>query len=162
MVQTVVVGVVVGAIFTIGLRWRAARINERVMRSREQFAALVVREEMKSAISALDLALKGDDSKWLVSMSESRTLSEAWHEHGEELVGLGARSWEVLSNAVNAVEPSYGLVSVSAQADELRASLMGRRELLVKGIEVLNDVHEQRTRPWSTRPDRADSLLADR
>jgi hypothetical protein len=160
MVLAIVVGVVVGAMFTIRLRWRAARIEERAARSREQLAALVVREEMKSAISALDFALKGHDCKWLVSMSESRTLSEAWHVHGVELVGLGARKWEVLSKAVTAVEPRYGLVSLSAQAEELRASLAGRRELLVEGIEILSDVHEQRAGPWSTQPEPADSLLA--
>jgi hypothetical protein len=140
MIQTVVIGVAVGGAFTLGLRWRAARAEERAARSRERLAALLVCEEMKAAISALDLALRGDDPKWLVSMSESRTLSEAWHRHGEELAGLGAQRWEVLSEAVTAVAPSYGLVSVSVHAEDLRRSLTERRELLAEGVAILCDV----------------------
>jgi hypothetical protein len=138
VIRTVVVGVVLSGVFTLCLRWRAARAEERAARSRQRLAALVVCEEMKAAINALDLALKADNSKWLVSMSESRTLSEAWHEHGEELAGLGSRSWEVLSDAVTAVAPSYGLVSVSAHSEDLRRSLAERRELLAEGVGILS------------------------
>jgi hypothetical protein len=138
MIQTVVVGVVLGGAFILCLWWRAVRAEERAARSRERLAALVVCEEMKAAISALDLALKADNPKWLVSMSESRTLSEAWHEHGEVLAGLGERSWEVLSEAVTAVAPSYGLVSVSAHREDLRRSLAERRELLAEGVGILS------------------------
>jgi hypothetical protein len=138
MIQLVAVGVVSGGGFTLSVRCRAARAEQRAARSRERLAALVVCEEMKAAISALDLALRTDDPKWLVSMSESRTLSEAWHEHGEELAGLGAQRWEVLSEAVTAVAPRYGLVSVSAHGEDLRRSLTERRELLAEGVGILS------------------------
>jgi hypothetical protein len=146
MIQTVILGIVIGATFMLCLRLRAARAEERAARSRQRLAALVVCEEMKAAISALDLALRADNSKWLVSMSESRTLSEAWHEHGEELAGLGARRWEVLSEAVTAVAPSYGLVSVSAHGEDLRRSLTERRELLAEGVGILSDAHRATSR----------------
>jgi hypothetical protein len=138
MIQTVAIGVVISGVYTFCLWWRAVRAEERAARSRQRLAALVVCEEMRAAISAIDLALKADNSKWLVSMSESRTLSEAWHEHGEELAGLGARHWEVLSEAVTAVAPSYGLESVSAQGEDLRRSLTERRELLAQGVGILS------------------------
>jgi hypothetical protein len=146
MIQAVAVGVVVGAAFTVGLHWRAARVEARATHSREELAALVLCEEMKAAISALDFALREDDSRWLVSMSESRALSEVWREHAEELTGLGAQRWEVLSEAVTAVAPSYGLVSVSAQVEDWRRSLTERRELLVEGVGILREVRERRTR----------------
>jgi hypothetical protein len=56
MVQAIAVGVVVGGLITLGLWWRAARAEERETRRREQLAALVLYEEMKAAISALDFA----------------------------------------------------------------------------------------------------------
>jgi hypothetical protein len=138
MIQAVLVGVVIAGLVTLCVRWRAARARERAARNREQLAALLLCEEMKAAISALDLALRSDDPKWLVSMSESRTLSEAWQEHGEELAVLGAQRWEVLSEAVTAVAPSYGLVSVSVHTDDLRRSLRERRELLAEGVGILS------------------------
>lgn len=106
MVQAIVVGVVIGGLITVGLQRRATRANEREARSREQLAAIVLGEEMDAAIAALDLALSDDGAKWVVSMSESKTLSEAWREHGDALVGLGTERWEVISDAVNAMAPS--------------------------------------------------------
>ena len=148
MVRAIVVGAVIAGLITLGLRWRVARAQERQARAREQLAALVLYEEMQAAISALDFALR-EDSKWLVSMSESRTLSEAWHEHGMELSGLGAGQWETLSAAVTAMEPSYELLSVGARAEDLRRSLPERRELLVEGTGILRALHEGRPRSWS-------------
>ena len=142
MVQAILVGVMIGGSITLGLRWRAARAEEREARSRERLAAVVLHEEMKAAIAALDLALRDDDSRWLVSMSESRTLTEAWREHGEALLGLGAKRWEVISDAVSAVAPSYGLVY--GRAEDLKRSLPERRELLVEGAGILRGFHGQR------------------
>jgi hypothetical protein len=85
-----------------------------------------------------------EDSKWLVSMSESRTLSEAWHEHGKELSGLAAAQWEVLSAAVTAMAPSYSLLSVGSRTEDLRRSLPERRQLLVEGTGILRALHERR------------------
>jgi hypothetical protein len=83
MAPAIVLGVVFGGLIHGGLRWRAARREKPEVESRERLAALVLYEETKAAIDALDLALRGDSSKWFVSMSESRTPSEAWHEHAE-------------------------------------------------------------------------------
>jgi hypothetical protein len=160
MVQAIVVGVVVtGGVIRFGLRWHAARAEERAGRSREQLAAVVLYEEMKAAISALDLALRDEHSKWLVSMSESRTLSEAWHEHGRELLGIGAAQWEVLSAAVTAMAPSYNLLSVRAQTEDLRRSLTERRDLLVEGTGILRAVYERRTRSSSRHSGQICSLV---
>ena len=151
MALAIVLGVVFGGLIHGGLRWRATRREKPEVQSREQLAALVLYEEMKAAIDALDLALSGDGYKWFASMSESRTLSEAWHEHGEELAGLGSERWAVLSEAVTAVAPSYGLVSVSAQTDDLSRSLTERRELLVEGAAILRVARDQPPRKWFLR-----------
>ena len=159
MVQAIVVGVVIGGLITVGLQRRATRANEREARSREQLAAIVLGEEMDAAIAALDLALSDDGAKWVVSMSESKTLSEAWREHGDALVGLGTERWEVISDAVNAMAPSYRLVSTSRQTEDLKRSLPERRELLVEGARILRSVHERPARKRSPNTDRIRSLL---
>jgi hypothetical protein len=139
MVLAIVVGLLIGGLTILMQGWRARRRAERAVRSREQIAALVLYEEMTAAISALDLALTADGSKWLLSMSESRTLTEAWHEHGEALVGLGAERWNVLSDAVSAVAPSLGLVSASAYTPEFKPSLTERRKLLIEAAGILRE-----------------------
>ncbi len=75
-------------------------------------------------------------------MSESRTLTEAWREHGEALLGLGAKRWEVISDAVSAVAPSYGLVY--GRAAELKRLLPERRQSQDDGAGLLRGRHGQR------------------
>src|SRR5581483_10890094 len=122
MVQTIVVGVVIGVLMTLGLRLPGARARKREARGREQLAAVVLYEELKAAIDSLELALSADGSKWCVSLSQSSTLTEAWRDHGEALVGLGADRWCILSDAVSAVAPSQNLVLVSGPNDALARS----------------------------------------
>jgi hypothetical protein len=139
MVLAIIVGLLIGGVTTFMHRLHKRRAAERAVRSREELAALLLYEEMTAAISALDLALTADGSKWLRSMSESRTLTEAWHEHGEALVGLGTERWNALSDAVSAVAPSYDLVPARGSAPELKPSLKERRRLLVEGAEILRE-----------------------
>ncbi len=159
MVQAIAVGVVVGGLAALGLRRRDAHAEAREARSRERIAAVVLYEEIKAAIEAIDMALHDDSSKWLVSVAESTTLTEAWREQAEALQGLGAERWYVLSDAVSAVAPCFGRISAGVQAKALRRSLMERRELLVEGAGILLSVRDRRTRDWSWQPRRIRSLL---
>lgn len=140
MVPTILVGVALGGLVMLSHRWRAARAEKYEARGREQLAAIVLYEEMKAAISALDLALRHEDSRWLASMSESRTLSEAWREHGGALLGLGVDQWEVLSAAVTAMTPGYSLLPIGGQSAGSKSSLTKRRELLLAGTGILLSV----------------------
>jgi hypothetical protein len=146
MVQTIVVGVVVGGLAALGLRRRDERAEAREARSLERLAAIVLYEEMKAAIEAIDMALREDSSKWLVCMAESTTLTEAWLEQAEALQALEPERWYVLIDAVSAVAPSVGLIPANAQAEDLRRSLRERRELLVEGAGVLRGVRDRQTR----------------
>jgi len=159
MVQAIVVGVVVGGLAALGLRWRDARAEARGARCRERLAAIVLYEEMRAAIEAIDIALRDDGSKWLVSMARSTTLTEAWREHAEALQGLGVERWYVVSDAVSAVAPGFGIVPAGTQAEDLRRSLVVRRELLVEGADILLGVREHRPRDWSGQPRRIRSML---
>src|ERR1700761_8803595 len=115
MMEAIVAGVILGGLTTLAVQLRLKRANDRRAEKREQLAVIVMYAEVTAAIAALDLALSNGNSNWLASMSESRTLSEAWREHGEALIGLGSQSWTALSDAVNAVAPTYGLSSASKQ-----------------------------------------------
>jgi hypothetical protein len=159
MVQAIVVGVVFGGLAVLALRRHDARAEGREARRRERLAAIVLYEEIKAAIEAIDMALHDNSSKWLVSMAESTTLTEAWREQAEALQGLGAERWYVLNDAVSAVAPSFGLISTSARAEDLKRSLVERRELLVESARILLSVRDRRTRDWSRRPARIRSLL---
>jgi hypothetical protein len=154
MVQTFVVAGSFGAVAGLAWWWRARRAEELAAERREQLAVIVMYGEMTAAIEALDLALRDDGSKWVVSMSESRTLSEAWRDHGEALIGLGSQQWEVLSEAVTAVAPSYGLGSGNAQVEpeELRRVLTERRQRLIEGARVLRDMHQTLVSSWPAEP----------
>ena len=154
MVQTFVVLGSFGAVLGLALWWRARLDLERAAESREQLAVIVMYGEMTAAIAALDLALRDGSSKWVVSMSESRTLSEAWRDHGEALIGLGSQQWEVLSEAVTAVAPSYGLGSGDAptEPEEARRVLTERRQRLVDGARVLRDMHQTIVSSWPDDP----------
>jgi hypothetical protein len=159
MVGAIVFGFVVGGLFALGLRSRATREQRREARRRERLAAIVLCEEMQSAIDALDMALRDDGSKWLVSMSQSTTLTEAWDAHAESLLGLGPERWVVINDAVSAVAPTYSPVSDSGQTEHLKRSLPGRRARLVNGAEILRSVRDRRGRRRSLRSDRIRSLL---
>jgi hypothetical protein len=149
MVQTIVFAGWLGSLMGLALWWRAKRAEGREAESREQLAVIVMYAEVTAAIAALDLALRDGGSKWVVSMSESRTLSEAWRDHGEALIGLGSQRWAVLSEAVTAVAPSYGLGSGSPQTEtEMKRSLAERRQLLIEGARVLRDNHEAIVGSW--------------
>lgn len=154
----IVVGVVLGCVAALGLRRLDAHAIDREARHQERLAAIILYEEIKAAIEAIDMALKDDSSKWLVSMSESITLTEAWREQAEALQGVGADRWQVLSDAVSAMEPNHGLGSVKAAAEDLRRLLLERRELLVESAEILLRVRGHRTQR-RLRPLRARSLL---
>jgi hypothetical protein len=78
MGQAIIVGVVFGSLVAVELRSRARRTDEHEAQKREQLAAVLVHAEVAAAIESLDFALRADGSKWLASMSESATLSEAW------------------------------------------------------------------------------------
>ena len=159
MVQAIVCGVVVGVVAALCLRWRDARAQAHQERGRERLAAIVLYEEINAAIEAIDMALRDDSSKWLVSMAESKTLTEAWREQAEALQGLGVERWYVLSDAVSAVAPGFGLISTSAQADDLRRLLRERRALLVEGAGILLSVCDRQTRDWPRQPKRIRFLL---
>lgn len=150
MVQTFVVAGSFGAVAGLAWWWRLKRAEEQAAENREQLAVIVMYGEMTAAIEALDLALRDGSSKWVVSMSESRTLSEAWRDHGAALIGLGSQQWEVLSEAVTAVAPSYGLGSGNAQdePEEMRRILTERRQRLAAGARVLRDMHQTIVSSW--------------
>ncbi len=134
VVNAIVVGVIVGCLVSFGERGFTAR---RGNRSREQRAARVLRDEMAWAINALDSALRDSDPSWLAGLSASRTVAEAWYEHGDALVALGPEHWEVLGDAVSSDPASYELSSGTAQSDDLKQALGRRREQLAAGAEVL-------------------------
>jgi hypothetical protein len=140
MLGTIVVGVVVGGLATLARRWHRTLPIWRNGPTREQLAARVVYEEMIAAISAIDLALRDDESRWLLSLSESTTLTEAWRDYGDVLLGLDLERWEVLIDAMSAVPPSYGLTSIDTRSDDLKSALATRRERLVDGAEILRVV----------------------
>jgi hypothetical protein len=139
VVPVIGLGVFLGVLVKLGMRWRSARAASRDERERERVAAIVLYEEMSAAIGGLDLALREDGSKWLESMAQSTTLIEAWQEHGPALIGLGLERWYTLSDAVTAMEPAYELAAAKPQPHELRASLAERRRLLVDGAEILHE-----------------------
>jgi len=149
MVGTILFAVVIGGLATLALRWRDRRAEKREARSRERIAAIVLYEEIKAAIDAINMALKDDSSKWLLSMSESATLTEVWREQAEALQGLGPEHWYVLSEAVSAVTPSYRLLSTNRQLEELRRSLAELRELLVKSAGIVLGVRDRQTQNLS-------------
>jgi hypothetical protein len=149
MVGAIAVGLVIGGMATVVLRRRRALAQERQARTRERIAAIIVHDEIKAAIDSIDMALQDSNAKWLVSMSESATLTGAWREQADALQGLATEHWHVVSDAVDAVSPSYGLASAKPPVDDLRRSLIERRELLVQGAEVLRSVRDQRTRARS-------------
>jgi hypothetical protein len=159
MLQTIVVGALLGGLITLAVKWRSKLVRARQAQRREQLAVIVMYAEMTAAIAALDLALRDGNSKWLASMSESRTLSEAWRDHGEALVGLGNQQWAVLSDAVNAVAPNYALTSASPQTHgDLRRSLTARRQLLVEGARILRSAHQEQGESASPHSEHARSL----
>jgi hypothetical protein len=141
MAFAIVVGVVPCVLFGL---WRRRRVTHRDAENLELLAAVVLYDEMTAAIGALDLALRNDDPKWLASMSESRTLSEAWYEHAEDLAALPEEHWAVVSDAVTAMAPGQRSVLASAgRDDDLRPSLTQSRELLVQGAEILRAVRDR-------------------
>lgn len=137
MVEAIVFAVVLGGLVALGLCWREVLAREREARNREQLAVVVLYEEMQATIDSLESALKADRSKWLLSMSQSPALTKAWREHGEALLGLGAERWGVISDAVSGVAPSHRPVSVSWETADLQRLLTQRRELLMRGAEIL-------------------------
>jgi hypothetical protein len=159
MVGVIVVGVVIGGLATVALCRCRAHAEARQARTRERVAAIVLYEEVKAAIDAIDMALQSGGSRWLVSMSESTTLTEAWREQAQALQGLGAERWYAVSDAVSAVSPSCGLVSSTPPIEDLRRSLTERREMLLESAEILRDVRDRRTRDWSLRHGRTHYLL---
>lgn len=160
------IGIVVAALAGLVRRLFKGRS---AARQRELLAAQVLLEEMTAALSALDMALRRTDFKWLQSLSESRMLADAWQEHWEAL-GLrpADEHWEVIHEAVRAVAPTYGFASVTVREDKLKQTLMGRRERLVDATDILRVITDrqraartkelerladQRRRKWETRQD---------
>lgn len=145
MVAVIVFGVVVGGMTAGVLHRRRTRAKEREARSRERLAAIVLYEEVMAAIDGIDMALQGEGSKWLFSLSESTTLSEAWREQAAALMALDLERWHVLSDAVNAVAPQHRLKSANAHPEDIRRSLMANRELLIESAGILIEVRDART-----------------
>jgi len=143
VLETIVICVVVGVLVTLA-RWR--RAGARDARCREQVAAILIHEEMTAAISSLDLALREDDAKWLVSMSQSATLTETWREHGQALVDLEPERWGMLDQAVSAMTPTYALTSAGTEIEDQRRTLTARRSQLVEGAGILRAVLDERPR----------------
>jgi hypothetical protein len=143
VLETIVICVVLGVLVMLARWWRA---GARDARSREQVAAILIHEEMTAAISSLDLALREDDARWLVSMSESATLTEVWREHGQALVGLEPERWGVLDGAVSAMTPRYALKSAGTEIEGQRRSSTARRSQLVEGAGILRGVLDERPR----------------
>lgn len=154
MGQAIIVGVVSGLLIALGLRSRSLRALEREAQKREQLAAVLMYAEVAAAIEALDFALRADDPKWLASMSESTTLSEAWREHAETLNGLPSEHWAIVNEAVAAVAPSYALSSAGTkpQIEDLKRSLTDRRQLLIEAARILEGVYDGPSRESSAQP----------
>lgn len=58
--------------------------------------------------------------------------------------------WEILDEAVKAVEPTYGLDLVRPSSDPLQPSLVERQERLRRGMDVLRDMLEVGVAPPAT------------
>ena len=154
MGQAIIVGVVIGLLAALELRSRSHRAQEREAQKREQLAAALMYAGVAAAIESLDFVIRADDSKWLASMSETTTLSEAWRDHAEALSGLESTHWSTVNEAVHAVAPSYVLSSAGGRSEieDLRRSLVERRQLLIEAAEILHGVHHGPKREWSWAP----------
>lgn len=158
MVLAVVVGVVIGGLTTLALRWRDARIAKRDARGRERLAAIVLYEEIAAAINAIDMALRDDSSRWLLSVSQSATLTEAWREQADALQELDADHWSVLNEAVSTLTRGHELIAPDPQPEDLRRSLVERRQLLASCADIVRTVRDRRTRTGWGRHARVGSL----
>ena len=119
-------------------RTQYVRANGR--REQELLGAKALYEEMDAALRSINMAARNADSRWVAGLSESRTLAETWLAHGPAFQRLDLGLWEILDDAVRAVEPSYGLGLVRAVSDPLQPSLLERQMRLRRGLDVLRDM----------------------
>ena len=106
----------------------------------ELLGAQALHEEMDAALRSINMAASNADPSWVAGLSESRTLAETWLAHGPAFQRLDLARWEILDDAVRAVEPSYGLGLVRAVSDPLQPSLPERQLRLRRGLDVLRDL----------------------
>ena len=99
-------------------------------------------EEMDAALRSVNMATRNADSRWVAGLSESRTLAETWLSHGAAFRRLDLARWEILDEAVKAVEPTYSLDLVRPSSDPLQPSLVERQERLRRGMDVLREMLE--------------------
>ena len=136
--------VLLGAVLGVSVRFvgkHYLRIRHR--RERESLGVKALYEEMDAALRSVNMAARNADSRWVAGLSESRTLAETWLRT-DRVQRLDLARWEILDEAVKAVEPSYGLDLVRASSDPLRPTLGSARSGLRRGIEVL-----RRCSPWT-------------
>jgi hypothetical protein len=119
---------------------RAHHLRVRDRREQDLLGAQALYEEMDAALRSINMAARNVDSRWVAGLSESRTLAETWLEHGPAFQRLDLARWEILDDAVRAVEPSFGLGLVRATSDPLHPSLPERQERLRRGMDVLRDL----------------------
>lgn len=133
--------VLVGAALGVSVRLAGKHyLRIRHRRERESLGVKALYEEMDAALRSVNMAARNTDTRWVAGLSESRTLAETWLAHGPAFQRLDLARWEILDEAVKAVEPSSGLALVRASSDPWRPTLGERQERLRRGIEVLRQM----------------------
>lgn len=138
MFQVVLIGAASSALVgAVVVQHRRARDE----REQESLGAKALYEEMDAALRSVNMAARNADSRWADGLCESRTLMETWLAHGPAFEKrLDLARWEILNEAVRAVEPRDGLRLVAAGQYRLEPSLGERQERLQRGIDVLREV----------------------
>jgi hypothetical protein len=139
MFWVVLLGAVLGVLLHFG--W-AQYVGGRNRREQESLGVKAMYEEMDAALRSVNMATRNADSRWVAGLSESRTLAETWLAHGSAFRRLDLARWEILDEAVKAVEPAYSLDLVRPSSDPLQPSLVERQERLRRGMDVLRDMLE--------------------
>src|SRR5579875_2702535 len=124
----------IGALVHLGVR---QHLRERARRERESRGAKALYEEMDAALRSVNMAARNAESRWVTGLAESPTLAETWIAHGRAFEWLDLATWEILDDAVKAVEPIYGLGLVGARIQPMRPSLEERQQKLRRGMDVV-------------------------
>ena len=105
--------VLVGAALGVPVRLAGKQLLRiRHRREQESLGVKALYEEMDAALRSVNMAARNTDTRWVAGLSESRTLAETWLAHGPAFQRLDMARWEILDEAVKAVEPSSGLALV--------------------------------------------------
>ena len=133
-------------------------LRERDRREQESRGAKALYEEMDAALRSVNMAARNADARWVAGVAESPTLAETWIAHGRAFEGLDLATWEILDDAVKAVEPIYGLGLVGARTEPMRPSLQERQQKLRRGMDVLREILPSEDAPPTVRLDAATRL----